>query len=98
MVSAREHSKKKITVMGKTMAYVEMGDGDPIVFQHAIRLTSYLWRNIMPHLGGPGPLHCARLSGHGRFGQARRSGPDRYTLLEHREYFDAALEQLGVVN
>ena len=34
MISAEEQPKKKITVKGKTMSYVEMGEGDPIVFQH----------------------------------------------------------------
>ena len=46
MISAAEHPKKKIEVLGKTMAYVEMGEGDPIVFQHGNPTSSYLWRNI----------------------------------------------------
>ncbi len=33
-ISAREHPKKTIQVLGKKMAYVELGKGDPIVFQH----------------------------------------------------------------
>ena len=34
MISTAEHPKKFIDVNGKKMAYVEMGEGDPIVFQH----------------------------------------------------------------
>ena len=98
MISAREHSKKKITVMGKTMAYVEMGDGDPIVFQHGNPTSSYLWRNIMPHLADQGRCIALDLIGMGDSDKLEDSGPDRYTLLEHREYFDAALKQLGVGN
>ena len=98
MISAEEHPKKKITVMGKTMAYVEMGEGDPIVFQHGNPTSSYLWRNIMPHLAGQGRCIALDLIGMGDSDKFDDSGPDRYTLLEHREYFDAALRQLGVGN
>lgn len=98
MISAGEHPKKKFTVMGKTMAYVEMGEGDPIVFQHGNPTSSYLWRNIMPHLADQGRCIALDLIGMGDSDKLEDSGPDRYTLLEHREYFDAALEQLGVEN
>ena len=98
MISAEEHPKKKITVMGKTMAYVEMGEGDPIVFQHGNPTSSYLWRNIMPHLADQGRCIALDLIGMGDSDKLDDSGPDRYTLLEHRQYFDAALRQLGVEN
>lgn len=98
MISAEEHPKKNITVLGKTMAYVEMGEGDPIVFQHGNPTSSYLWRNIMPHLAGQGRCIAVDLIGMGDSDKLDESGPDRYALLEHREYFDAALEQLGVDN
>lgn len=96
MISAREHPKKQITVMDKTMAYVEMGEGDPIVFQHGNPTSSYLWRNIMPHLADQGRCIALDLIGMGDSDRLEDSGPDRYTYLEHREYFDAALEALGV--
>lgn len=98
MISAREHPKKKITVMGKTMAYVEMGKGDPIVFQHGNPTSSYLWRNIMPRLKDQGRCIALDLIGMGDSEKIGDSGPDRYTFVEHREYFDAALEELGVEN
>ncbi len=98
MISAREHPKQKITVKGKTMAYVEMGAGDPIVFQHGNPTSSYLWRNIMPHLADQGRCIALDLIGMGDSDKLDDSGPDRYTLLEHREYFDAALEHLGVAD
>ena len=98
MISAGEHPKKKITVMGKTMAYVEIGEGDPIVFQHGNPTSSYLWRNIMPHLADQGRCIALDLIGMGDSDKLENSGPDRYTLLEHREYFDAALAQLGIEN
>ena len=96
MISANEHPKKTITVKGKTMSYVEMGEGDPIVFQHGNPTSSYLWRNVMPHLQDQGRCIAIDLIGMGDSDKLEDSGPDRYTLLEHREYFDGALEALGV--
>ncbi|MEM8767999.1 MAG: haloalkane dehalogenase [Pseudomonadota bacterium] len=96
MISAAEHPKKTLEVLGKTMAYVEMGEGDPIVFQHGNPTSSYLWRNIMPHLADQGRCIALDLIGMGDSQKLDDSGPDRYTFKEHREYFDAALEALGV--
>ena len=96
MISAREHPKKTVRVKGKAMAYVEMGEGDPIVFQHGNPTSSYLWRNIMPHLAGLGRCIALDLIGMGDSDKLGDSGPDRYTFVEHRAYFDAALEALGV--
>jgi len=96
MHSAREHPKKSIAVKGKKMSYVEMGEGDPIVFQHGNPTSSYLWRNIMPQLASQGRCIALDLIGMGDSEKLEDSGPGRYTLLEHRDYFDAALEALGV--
>ena len=78
------------------MSYVEMGEGDPIVFQHGNPTSSYLWRNIMPHLSDQGRCIAIDLIGMGDSDKLENSGPDRYTLKEHRTYWDAALEALGV--
>ena len=96
MISAKEHPKKTVSVNGKTMSYMEMGEGDPIVFQHGNPTSSYLWRNIMPHLSDQGRCIAIDLIGMGDSDKLENSGPDRYTLKEHRTYWDAALEALGV--
>lgn len=80
------------------MAYVEMGEGDPIVFQHGNPTSSYLWRNIMPHVQDLGRCIALDLIGMGGSDKLPDSGPDRYTFVEHRQYFDAALEALGVTD
>jgi haloalkane dehalogenase len=36
------------------MAYVESGVGDPIVLLHSNPTSSYLWRNVIPHLNSLG--------------------------------------------
>ncbi|MAX08018.1 MAG: haloalkane dehalogenase [Gammaproteobacteria bacterium] len=98
MISAKELPKKTVSVNGKTMSYVEMGEGDPIIFQHGNPTSSYLWRNIMPHLAVQGRCIAIDLIGMGDSDKLEDSGPDRYTLLEHRDYFDAALDALGVTS
>lgn len=51
MISAEErYAKKEAQILGYTMRYVEEGSGDPIVLPHGNPTSSYLWRNIMPHL------------------------------------------------
>ena len=42
--------KKTINVLGKQIAYLEAGEGDPIVLQHGNPTRAYMWRNVMPHL------------------------------------------------
>jgi haloalkane dehalogenase len=95
-ISTRELPKKFVEVKGMRMAYVETGSGDPIVFLHGNPTSSYLWRNIMPHLEGQGRCLAPDLIGMGDSDKLEGSGPDRYRFVEHREYLDACLEALGV--
>ena len=46
--------KRSIQVLGRTMAYVEVGEGDPIVLLHGNPTSSYVWRNVIPPLAGLG--------------------------------------------
>ncbi|WP_122074569.1 haloalkane dehalogenase [Pseudophaeobacter sp. EL27] len=98
-MTTRFRDKKKFaTVHGKQMAYIEEGEGDPIVFLHGNPTSSYLWRNIMPYLAGRGRLIAPDLIGMGDSEKLSESGPDRYTYVEHRKYLFALLEQLGVTS
>ena len=96
MISTTEHDKQTITVNGKRMAYVEMGTGDPIVFQHGNPTSSYLWRNIMPELANRGRCIAVDLIGMGDSEKLDNPGPDSYRYAEHREYLFGAWEQLGI--
>jgi haloalkane dehalogenase len=98
MIATQEHPKKFVDVLGKRMAYVEMGHGRPIVFQHGNPTSSYLWRNVMPHMAAHGRCVALDLIGMGDSQKLENSGPDRYTLAEHCRYFDAALAALGITN
>ena len=88
--------KNKAQVDGIEMAYIDEGQGDPIVFLHGNPTSSYLWRFVMPEVKGKGRLIAPDLVGMGDSGKLPDSGPDRYTFVEHRGYLDALFEQLGV--
>ena len=90
------YTKHYTTIHGKRMAYIDEGKGDPIVFLHGNPTSSFLWRNIMPHLEGRGRLIAPDLIGMGDSEKLEDSGADRYTYVEHRKYLFALLEELGV--
>ena len=80
------------------MAYVEMGEGDPIVFQHGNPTSSYLWRNVMPHLADQGRCVAVDLIGMGDSDKLDNPGADSYRYTEHRDYLFAAWHALGVTD
>jgi haloalkane dehalogenase len=90
------YEPKTTEILGARMAYVEEGEGDPIVFLHGNPTSSYLWRNVMPHLEGLGRLIAPDLIGMGGSDKLPDPGPDRYTFAEHRRYLDAFLAAVGV--
>lgn len=90
------YEKSFKTIQGKRMAYVDVGTGDPIVFLHGNPTSSYLWRNVMPHLEGLGRLIAPDLIGMGDSEKLDSTGPDSYSYVEHRKYLFALLEELGV--
>ena len=98
MISTTEHEKKFIEVSGKRIAYVEMGTGDPIIFQHGNPTSSYLWRNIMPVLASQGRCIAVDLIGMGDSDKLDNPGPGSYRYVEHRDYLFKAWEQLGVTD
>jgi haloalkane dehalogenase len=89
-------AKKVALVNGHKMAYVEIGEGAPIVFQHGNPTSSYLWRNVMPRVAGLGRMIACDLIGMGDSDKLEDSGPDRYTYQEQRAHLFELWEQLGL--
>jgi len=90
------YQKQRRRVLGREMAYVEVGDGDPIVLLHGNPTSSYLWRNVLPHLQPLGRCIAPDLIGMGDSDKLPDSGPGSYRFVEHRRYLDALLEVLDV--
>jgi len=80
-------------VLDSSMAYLQAGEGDPIVFLHGNPTSSYLWRNIIPHVADLGRCIAPDLIGMGDSGKLAGS---EYRFFDHRRYLDALLEGLDV--
>ena len=89
-------NKKYIDVLGKQIAYVEMGEGDPIIFQHGNPTSSFLWRNILPQLQGLGRCIAMDLIGMGDSEKLEDEGNMTYSYNTHKKYFDGFLDAIGV--
>ena len=96
MTATSPIAKKHLRVLDHNMAYVEAGEGDPIVLLHGNPTSSYLWRGIIPHLTGLGRCIAPDLIGMGDSDKLEDSDPHRYRFVEHRRYLDAFLEAVGV--
>jgi haloalkane dehalogenase len=90
------YEKNRVEVLGHSMAYIESGRGDPIVFLHGNPTSSYLWRNIIPYLEKQARCIAPDLLGMGDSQKQFPSGAGTYRFLEHSSYLDAMLEVLGV--
>src|ERR1700741_3639435 len=69
-ISANDpHPRKRLKVIDSEMAYVDIGTGAPIIFLHGNPTSSYLWRNVIPHLSGLGRCLAPDLVGMGESGR-----------------------------
>lgn len=87
------HRRKRIQVLDTEMSYVDVGEGDPIVFLHGNPTSSYLWRNIIPFLTGEGRCLAPDLVGMGQSGKSPRSA---YRFRDHVRYLDAWFDALNL--
>ena len=85
--------RKRVRVRDTTMAYVDVGEGDPIVFLHGNPTPSYLWRNIIPRVLPFGRCLAPDYVGMGNSGAA----PDgAYRFVDHQRYLDTWFDTLGI--
>ena len=83
-----------VDVHGSQIHYVEEGSGDPILFLHGNPTSSYLWRNIIPHVQGHGRCIAMDLIGMGKSDK-----PDlEYNFFDHSKYVEGFIEALGLKN
>ena len=97
------YEKKRADVLGSYMTYVDTGPtndaaagsatGRPtIVFLHGNPTSSYLWRNIIPHVADTHRVVAPDLIGMGDSGKPAIG----YTYADHKRYLDALLARLDL--
>ena len=94
MISSEDPNvRRRVAVLDTDMAYIDVGAGDPIVFLHGNPTSSYLWRNVIPHLEGLGRCLAPDLVGMGDSGKAPRHS---YRFVDHARYLDNWFEALDL--
>ncbi len=87
------YEKKRVSVLDSDIAYVDEGDGPPVVFLHGNPTSSYLWRNIIPYATRAGYRAIAPdLIGMGDSGSPEID----YTFADHAAYLDAFFSALDL--
>jgi len=82
--------KQHIEILGSQMAYVDQGEGPVILFIHGNPTSSYLWRNIIPHVSNRHRAIAVDLIGMGDSDQ-----PDiDYRFTTHASYLDTFIDAL----
>lgn len=94
--AADPFERQRVAVQDSEMAYIDTGgEGDPIVFLHGNPTSSYLWRNIIPHLTLSGRCLAPDLIG---MGQSGKNPAGSYRFVDHARYLDAWFDALNLKN
>ena len=95
-ISPNPLEKKMIEVLGKQMAVHDSGSGQSVVFLHGNPTSSYLWRNIIPHVSSQARCIAPDLIGHGDSDKLDDTSSGQYSFVQHREYLDGVLDALDL--
>jgi haloalkane dehalogenase len=87
------YARRRVAVLDSEMAYVDTGAGRPIVFLHGNPTSSYLWRNVIPHVEGIARCLAPDLIG---MGDSGKSGSGSYRFGDHSRYLDAWFQALDL--
>lgn len=88
------YTSKQVDIDGSKMHYIEAGEGGAILFLHGIPTSSYLWRNVIPHLATLGRCIAPDLMG---FGQSDKPNIE-YSVFDHIQYVEKLITLLGLKN
>ena len=83
--------RRRIRVLDTELAYVDTGSGDPIVFLHGNPTSSYLWRNVIPHVAARGRCLAPDLVG---MGESDKTPAGSYRFVDHARYLDGWFDAL----
>ena len=89
-----QESKQHVEILGRTMAYVEQGEGRPIVMLHGNPTSSFLWRDVIAELSAHGRCVAPDLIGMGDSDKLPADDAARYTFVRHREFLNAFMDKV----
>ena len=89
--AADPHPRKKLELLNTWMSYADTGSGDPVVFLHGNPTSSYLWRNVIPHLAPLARCVAPDLIGMGASG---KSATGTYRFVDHARHLDVFFDGL----
>jgi haloalkane dehalogenase len=84
--------RREIAVLDSFMSYVEAGAGSTVLFLHGNPTSSFIWRNIIPHVAPVARCIAPDLIGFGHSGKPEIE----YRFFDHVRYLDAFLEKLSI--
>jgi haloalkane dehalogenase len=82
-----------VEVMGHKIHYVEHGAGQPVLFLHGNPTSSYLWRNVLPHVAERTQRRGIAMDLLG-FGRSDKPDQLRYTLDVHARVIQGFVDAL----
>ncbi len=85
---------KFMKVKNSRIHYIDVGEGDPIVFLHGVPTSNYIWRNIIPHLSSHARCIAPDLIGMGKSGKPEID----YTVFDHIDYIEDFIDSLNLKN
>lgn len=89
-LSASADESHYVEIDGARIHYLDVGDGDPILFLHGVPASSYVWRNVIPHL-----LPLGRCIAPDLIGMGKSDKPNiEYTITDHIRYIEKFIETL----
>jgi len=91
--AADPHPRKRVDIDGTWFSYADTGSGDPVVFLHGNPTSSYLWRNIIPHVAPLARCIAPDLIGMGASGPSTSGA---YRFVDHARHLDAFFERLAL--
>ena len=91
-----KYDKKFTDVKGKQMAYVDEGTGDTVLFLHGNPTSSYLWRNIAPHVEKTNRIVIPDLIGMGDSDKLDGENNPGYKYHGQYEYLTALMDKLNL--
>ena len=88
--------KKYKEILGKQMAYIDSGAGQSIVFLHGNPASSFLWRNITPHVEDIGRIVVPDLIGMGDSEKLEGTDNPDYQYHGQYKYLSTLLDELDL--